>query len=285
MSTTVPTQQTAVKILELLSHGLTSGLGAPEPGKMCVEAAVCYAMGLPHSDEPPCVAPAVRTLKIGLNDATWSSNIARAQGLKRLAIAQLGSESINQKLFAEKVTLGCIQKVVPVALRAVAKVHPVEVYKEALETVAKQCEGATTLNAAARAAANADELVDAVDAAYAAYAAAARAAVDAVDAVDAARAARAARAAVDTARAACAAAYAAARAAARAAANAAAHAAAAHAAARAANAAAAAQAAAYAAAAAQAAASDEVLTLMANNAVEALKECNSPGCAWLHLCN
>lgn len=35
-----PTKEHAVKILDLLSHGLVKGLGEPIPGKMCVEAAV-----------------------------------------------------------------------------------------------------------------------------------------------------------------------------------------------------------------------------------------------------
>lgn len=65
------------KIHKLIDHGLSSGLGSPEPGKMCVEAVVCYAMGLPHSDDPGCVDPAVRSLKIVLNDSNWSSNQAR----------------------------------------------------------------------------------------------------------------------------------------------------------------------------------------------------------------
>jgi hypothetical protein len=47
---------------------------------MCVEAAVCYALGLPHSDNPPCVGYAVRQYKIRLNDSNWSSNEARAKG-------------------------------------------------------------------------------------------------------------------------------------------------------------------------------------------------------------
>ena len=58
---------------------------------MCVEAAVCYAYDLPHSDKPPCVGNAVREFKIRLNDCNWSSSKARARGMRRIAIAQLGS--------------------------------------------------------------------------------------------------------------------------------------------------------------------------------------------------
>ncbi len=63
------TEDLVKKILALMDYGITEGMGVSEPGKMCVEALVCYAMGEPHSDRPSCVAPAVRNLKIALNDA------------------------------------------------------------------------------------------------------------------------------------------------------------------------------------------------------------------------
>lgn len=70
----------------------------------CVEAAVCFALGLPHGDQPPCVHPALINFKIGLNDLTlWSSDKARGKGMRRLAVAQLGSkEKFNGKVFADE---------------------------------------------------------------------------------------------------------------------------------------------------------------------------------------
>jgi hypothetical protein len=82
----------AKRVLEVVDAGLCKGVGNPKPGEMCVEAAVCYAMDLPHGDQPTCVSPAIRVLKITLNDANWSSNAARAKGLRRLAVLQLGSK-------------------------------------------------------------------------------------------------------------------------------------------------------------------------------------------------
>ena len=73
------TEAIARKVLEVVDAGLVSGLGQPAPGKMCVEAAVCFALGLPHDDDPKCVAPSLRSLKIRLNDAQWSSKEARAK--------------------------------------------------------------------------------------------------------------------------------------------------------------------------------------------------------------
>ena len=85
------TREIAAKVVEVVDAGLVNGVGKPIPGQMCVEAAVCFAMGLPHGDTPSCVSPALRRLKIGLNDRNWSSNQARSKGLRRLAVAQLGS--------------------------------------------------------------------------------------------------------------------------------------------------------------------------------------------------
>lgn len=195
-----PTIKTAHKIIDILSHGLSSGLGTPKPGEMCVEAAVCYAMDLPHSDKPNCVAESIRKFKIGLNDCNWSSNQARANGLRKLAVAQLGSNTINENLFVSELALGIIRKILPVILKG-------KVSNEILQS----CKTCTNLETgkAARAAAWAADAAHTANAAHAA----ARAAAHAADAANAA-----ARAAAD------AAAWAAARAA-GAAARAAAHAA------------------------------------------------------------
>lgn len=115
----------AKKVLEVIDAGLVSGMGKPVPGQMCVEAAVCYAMGLPHSDRPTCVAPSLRRLKIKLNDSSWSTNAARTDGLRRLGIAQLGSAgTLDEVTFAKKVSVLVIQKYVQIALRAAAKTNP-----------------------------------------------------------------------------------------------------------------------------------------------------------------
>lgn len=52
----VLTKKDARKVLEVVDAGLVSGLGVAEPGKMCVEAAICYALGYEHGDQPKCVA-------------------------------------------------------------------------------------------------------------------------------------------------------------------------------------------------------------------------------------
>src|SRR4051812_25945436 len=96
------TAEVAQKVLTAVDAGLVKGVGKPKPGQMCVEAAVCYALGLPHGDDPDCVSRALRSLKIRLNDSSWSSDAARAKGLRRLAVAQLGSRvAIDDQEFAK----------------------------------------------------------------------------------------------------------------------------------------------------------------------------------------
>jgi hypothetical protein len=194
-----PTREHAAKIIELLQHGLVEGVGKPEPGKMCVEAAVCYALGEPHGDTPTCVGSAVRAFKIRLNDAKWPSNQARAEGLREIAIAQLGSNEIDQREFARRVTLKVIQQIIPIALRSAAKAVPA--HEVAMNAAATACEVAADFAAAKLAigrareisaqARSSDAAAYAADAAYAyaadaaaAYAYAADAA--AADAADAA---------------------------------------------------------------------------------------------------
>lgn len=104
---------------EALSRGLSHGIGKRD-GQMCIEAAVCYALDLPHGDDPQCVSEAVRTFKIKLNDSRWSSVEARASGLRDLGIAQLGSKGVvNDKMFCEMVTKRIIQVLIPALFRDV----------------------------------------------------------------------------------------------------------------------------------------------------------------------
>ena len=133
-----PSVDVARKVLEVVDVGLCSGLGRPEPGHMCVEAAVCYALGEPHGAEPTCVGSAVRAFEISLNDAPWPSNAERAAGMREVAICQLGSNAINQTAFATEVALRTVREILPIALRGIG-----------LEAEASACESAADLSAAA----------------------------------------------------------------------------------------------------------------------------------------
>lgn len=168
------TQQHIDKLIATIDAGLCVGKGEPTPGKMCVEAAVCYALGLPHSDDPPCVSRAVRAVKIRLNDIRWSSDAARASGLKKLAIAQLGSAGvIDDSAFSVRLAELTIRRLLPRVLRLAG-----------LNAEAARCEAEGThaaADAAARVAARYDRF-DAVNCAATSAASAAYAAsVSAVD--------------------------------------------------------------------------------------------------------
>lgn len=144
------------------------------------------------------VAAPDRAFAIRVNDALWSSPEARAQALLPLALAQQGTAGTDRGPWVQRVVEGTIRRIVPIALRVAARVHPDEQHSAALEDAAIRCERKGTRVAAyaavsdARAARAAAYAADAAeDAAYAAYAYAADANfVDAVAAADyAARAA------------------------------------------------------------------------------------------------
>jgi hypothetical protein len=139
------------KILGVIDVGLISGKGIPQPGRMCVEAAICFALGEPHGDEPSCVAPAVRRFKIALNDAAWSSDLARAKGLRRIAIAQLGSAgTVNEIRFAKVIIGQTIRRIVPIVLRAAAAVIQIPKHRESLKFAALRCERKGSLRSSLR---------------------------------------------------------------------------------------------------------------------------------------
>lgn len=102
----------------ILSRGLCSGVG-DRNGQMCIEAAICAVLDLPHGDNPSCVSTAVRNYKIALNDSNWSSPAARADGLRALGIAQIGSISINDAEFAKRLAEKTIRVLIPALFREI----------------------------------------------------------------------------------------------------------------------------------------------------------------------
>ena len=112
------TREVAIKVRDTVAAGLVGGLGEPIPGRMCIEAAICYALGLAHGDDPGCVSAPLRRLKIRLNDARWSGVPARTAGLRRLALASLGSQDVlDDHAFSRRVVEMTIRRSVPAAPR------------------------------------------------------------------------------------------------------------------------------------------------------------------------
>lgn len=121
MSTVLLTESLIKKLLATVDAGLTAGLGVPEPGKMCVEAAISFALGEPHTDGPSCVHPVVRARNIVLNECAWSSDLARARGMRRVAIAQLGSTEIDYMRYVRILAQYTQGQIVPLGSQSAAK--------------------------------------------------------------------------------------------------------------------------------------------------------------------
>jgi hypothetical protein len=179
------------KFDEILKRGLCVGVGKPD-GQVCIEAAIAIALGLPFNDAPECVAASVRRYKIKLNDSPkWRSPQSRAEALRSIGIAQIGSKGVvDDKEFVKRLAEKTIRVLIPMLFRErftnnAACLAAADKCEKEGSTVAAR--GARTAAYAADAAAY--DAADAADAAYAAYAA------DAADAAYAAYAADAADAA------------------------------------------------------------------------------------------
>ena len=156
------------KFDEILARGLSNGLGV-QGSQVCIEAAICETLGLPHGDDPGCVGAAVRAFKISLNDSRWSSPKARAEGMRDLGLAQLGSkDSVNDVEFVKRLSEKLIRVLVPKLFRQIFPENGVCL------AAADRCEKEGTLDAAsaANAAADTAHLLAAASAASAANAAA-----------------------------------------------------------------------------------------------------------------
>jgi len=173
------------KLKQIFARGLVSGIG--DTNQTCIEGAISLACGGDLSDSPACVANPDREFSIKINDASWSSNAARAEALLPLALAQIGTTGRDRSAWVKSVALGTIRRVLPMALRAVATISS-DKHKKPLNDAADKCANAVDLSAASAASAAASDAArDARDAASAAASAAAWAATAA--ARDAARAA------------------------------------------------------------------------------------------------
>jgi len=174
------TEEFVRKLVATVDVGLSRGVGDPIPGQMCVEAAISYALGEPHSDRPSCVDPVVRAAQIQLNDGLWSSSIARARGMRAVAIAQLGSKgTIDPVKFASLLSEYVIREIVPIALRSAATLCPD--HAAPLGEAAVRCEREGTFSAARSAESAAWSAADSTGSAESAFRSARSAAWSAAD--------------------------------------------------------------------------------------------------------
>lgn len=113
------------KYNSLLDLGLSYGLGDySDIGRVCIEGAVCLALGDELHDKPQCVTPVIQSFKISLNDSGWASPAARASGLRKLGIAQLGSRGvIDDKVLVDTVLLRVWREMLPKAIAECVTVH------------------------------------------------------------------------------------------------------------------------------------------------------------------
>lgn len=165
----------------ILARGLSAGLGNRE-SLICVNAAVCLVLGLPHGDDPspdgsPCEGRAPRSFKIGLNDAPWSSPEARAKGMRDIGLAVLGSAGVvDDVAFAKAIAKRTIQVLIPKLFRELFHGNA------ALLALADRCEKEGSYAAARAAYADAAEAASYADDASADATCAAEAAADATEA-------------------------------------------------------------------------------------------------------
>jgi len=138
-------QELVNKIHCLLDKGVTPGFSKdPKPGNMCLEQAVSYALEEEITGHPSCVGEEVRAFVTCLNDVRWSSPSARAEGMRDLAIAHLGSNSLDQNEFIDKLVFAVITKMLPAMFRDLGE----ERWKKEI----KSLEGAKDLEEAIKAA-------------------------------------------------------------------------------------------------------------------------------------
>lgn len=127
LNAAIPGSDSARRLLRVIDAGLESddeatrhGSAAPHCG---VLGAFRYALGEPNGDTPTpwTLSPTMMYVLDGLNNCCWSSPDTRASGLRRLAIASLGTATkFDEAEFVQRALQLAIQTSLPTALRATA---------------------------------------------------------------------------------------------------------------------------------------------------------------------
>src|SRR5215204_5817588 len=89
-------------------------------------------------DDPDGVLPELREIRNALARVPWSCPVSQQAAMRRLAIAQLGSASLDAEDFRARVLELTIRRALPSALRGAAGVNPK--HATALFYAAEQCE-------------------------------------------------------------------------------------------------------------------------------------------------
>ncbi len=119
MKNTLLTREQLESYDRILEKGLSGRLGE-KGGQLCIEAALCEVLGLPHGDDPGCVALSVRRYELALNGCSWTSPAARAAGLRQLGLAQLGSLGVVSDVeFCTRLAEKTIKVLIPELFRDV----------------------------------------------------------------------------------------------------------------------------------------------------------------------
>ena len=130
----------------IFEKGLVAGIGEGKPGSLCIESAIVFARGLPHSDKPPCVHEVDQSFWIAINDGPWLSKYSRASALLPAALAQLGTVNKDRKAWLAAVTLGIVRTIAPRVLQAAANAGVEDRFRLELLSAASGCKSATRDN-------------------------------------------------------------------------------------------------------------------------------------------
>lgn len=121
-----------------MSNNINEGTGEQLPAWRCESYTFYYPL-LPHDDDTKCVGWAVRYLVFHINNREWSSDAARAEGLRKLVVAQLGSDKLDQFRFAHLVALKTVQRMCPLLFAQLAKLAETDEDREAMESAGRAC--------------------------------------------------------------------------------------------------------------------------------------------------
>lgn len=143
-------------VAQNVRNAINAGLAPETFPRQSIKQAVCSGLGFEPGEEADLIEPVLRSFVIELDNDNWYGETARLDGMRDLAIAQLGTADVlDGKAFSDKALKHVVQTVIPKMIRLLAEQLPEAPSMVALREAADRLEAEGSLPA--------------IDAAYAAF--------------------------------------------------------------------------------------------------------------------
>jgi len=113
------TPQERIRVKKTINAGLVVGWGQPVAGETSLAGAICIGLSIEFEAQPAIIADPDYVFAMRLHDAFDGTPAERAELFVPIGLAMLATAQSDRSLWAAAVARGCVERVLPLAFRAV----------------------------------------------------------------------------------------------------------------------------------------------------------------------